>query len=219
MRSFILTFLLFSIAFLTFSEDKISLVQATDLKNSTCEKDSIPAHLEASFLKALEFYPELADQKIRFKNAKIKTTLNVRPTLKSLLFHKKENREYVIRINTSAKNEEILITDIPHNAKVGLFGHELAHIVDYKSLNTFQVMGRGIGYMFPGYHEAYEKHVDLLTVKAGLGQRLYDWASYIQEHPHVPENYKLFKQQFYLEQDDILHAIKEVNLGTLSSDF
>lgn len=219
MRLFIVSFFLLAIAFVSFSEDRFNGYTTPQTNTVVQDASGIPEHLKASFLRAMEFYPELADQNIQFKQAKIKTTLNVRPTLASVLFKKKENREYIIRINNRTDNQEILIDDIPYEARVGLFGHELAHIVDYKGLNAFQIMGRGIGYAFPGYHESYEKYIDLITVEAGLGNHLYEWASYIQDHPHVPQSYKLFKKQFYMQQDDILDAIQEVKLGNLSSEF
>lgn len=211
----------FSLAtfFVTFSEDLQNHFESNIDDENIDLQNKIPENLKASYLKALTYYPELKDQKIRFKAANIKTTLNVRPTLGSVLFNKKENRVYVVRINNSLEKQEILIDSIPFTARVGLFGHELAHILDYKSLNAFQVLGRGIGYNFSGYRESYEKHIDKITVENGLGWQLYDWATYIQDHPHVPLSYKTFKKQFYMEDKDILEAIYDLQLDQSQPEF
>lgn len=215
MRFLAISVFLLTTIFLTFSEDFQTHFESDSNLVSQKVKHEIPENLKASYLKALAFYPELKNQRIRFKETSIKTTLNVRPTLGSILFNNKNNRVYVVRINNSAEKEEILIDDIPFNARVGLFGHELAHIIDYKSLNAFQVMGRGIGYNLPGYRESYEKYIDKITVENGLGWELYEWATYIQDHPEVPMSYKLFKKKFYMQDKDILEAIDDVNLNNL----
>lgn len=217
MRIFIISAFLLTSILLTFSEDFRHSFNTTANSDVISVNNEIPEHIKDSYLKALAFYPALKNQRIRFKESNIKTTLNVRPTLGSILFNKKNNRIYIIRVNNSEKNKEILIGDIPSNARIGLFGHELAHIVDYASLNAFQVIGRGIGYNFAGYRESYEKYIDQITVENGLGWRLYDWATYIQEHPEVPQSYKLFKQKFYMEDEDILEAIEELNVSKMKT--
>ena len=56
----------------------------------------VPEKYEKEFLEAMSYFPELNDTRIEFKEAKIPTTLNTRPTILSV-FAKKENRKYMDR--------------------------------------------------------------------------------------------------------------------------
>lgn len=188
--------------------DSVTLLNKLDslLLNVTAKKD-VPENLELSFFAALLHYELLYQTPIRFKYSKIKTTLNVRPTLVSVLFRKKENRKYVIRINTSNAHGCIGIENVPFNARVGLLGHELAHIVDYGSLTIPQLFKRGLSYLNAEDKAEYEKWIDLRTVEAGLGWQLYDWANYIQQQPDISEDYKAYKKRTYLQSKTIAQKI------------
>lgn len=172
----------------------------------------LPDSLELSILAALQHYPELNETNIRFITSRIKTTLNVRPTFWSMIFKSKAKRHYVIRINSNRKKAAIALNKVPFNARVGLFGHELAHIVDYNSLNVWGMLGRAIGYLHPRYRMHYEHKIDEMTVDAGLGWQLYDWSKYIQENPNVTENYKLYKKKNYLGAVAIFQKIRMLKM-------
>lgn len=188
--------------------DSVILLNKLDsLLLNVKSKNDVPENLELSFFAALLHYESLFSTPIRFKYCKIKTTLNVRPTLGSILFCKKENRKYVIRINTCNAQGSIGIENVPFNARVGLLGHELAHIVDYGSLTILQLLKRGFSYLNAEDKAEYEKQIDLHTVEAGLGWQLYDWANYIQQQPDITEDYKAYKKRTYLESKTIAQKI------------
>ncbi len=152
---------------------------------------------------ALSYYPELSATRISFKKAKIKTTLNARPSLGSLLFRSRKDRNYVIRINNTVKDSIIDFKNIPFNAKVGLLGHEFGHISDYKDKTIFQVMKRLFAYSSKKSKAKFEKEIDLITIKKGLGWQLHAWANYVLNESNASTKYKVFKKEIYLTPEQI----------------
>lgn len=180
--------------------------------SKTCELNSLerlhvvcPKELELPVSLALDHFPNLQAKKILFKQKRIKTTMTARPTLGSLLFSKRSNRTYVIRINCSAKDSVIQLYHIPFNAKIGLLAHEFSHFTDYQSRSFFGVLGRGFSYFSKSGKERFEKEIDYKTIEHGLGWQLYDWADFIQHHSIATSSYKKFKSEIYL----LPHEIEE----------
>jgi hypothetical protein len=186
-------------------------LKITELRSSFSQnKKDIPPHIELPILIALSYYPELADTKIKFKECKIKTTMNARPTFVSILFRKKRNYRFVVRVN-STKNDSIIQTKaIPFNAKVGVFGHEFFHFVDYQRKGSFHLTKRLFAYGNKAKKEAFEKEIDLGTIKRGLGWQLYDWSNYVLNESNATMEYKDFKRQIYLEPEEIKKTILEL---------
>ncbi len=185
-------------------------VRRQGMKSEYGKNKSIPDSLELAFLTAVSYYPELKDVHISFKYTKIKTTLNVRPSLLSALFRKKENRRYVIRVNNDPKRSEVLVDQVPFNAQVGLLGHELAHIVDYQQLGIGGLLERGVGYMNADYRRKYEYQIDRATITAGLGWQLQDWSDFIQQNPKIDKAYKKYKAENYMGRSTITNHILEL---------
>lgn len=167
----------------------------------------IPEIFEAPVYLALSRFPEFDSTKIICKYSKIRTSLNARPTLLSLLFKNKSNRTYIIRINNSVKDSVIQPDSIPFNALIGLFGHEFCHFIDYNSKNVFGVLGRLTAYASKRSKEKYEKEIDEMTVKRGLGRQLYDWSYYVLYESDATKKYKDLKRLIYLEPDEIEQLI------------
>lgn len=167
---------------------------------------------ELSVLIALSFFPELSDSKIIFKGKEIKTTLNARPTISSLLFSKKSNRTYVIRINTNKSDSIISFNNIPFNAKIGLFAHEFSHFSDYQSRSLFGIIARGISYSNKRTKAKFEKEIDIKTINRGLGWQLYDWSNYIQTESNATHKYKQFKLATYMSPFEILKIIETLTV-------
>jgi hypothetical protein len=156
-----------------------------------------------SFIVALSYFPELAHSRIQLKYTKIKTTLNVRPTLCSLIFNRKINRKYIIRINSSLKDSVITLNELSSDAQVGVLGHELSHIVDYRQRNIWGTIARGFAYLSKRRKANYEKEIDGIAIQHGLGCQLYQWAIYVQQGSDASEQYKLFKSKTYMKPDEI----------------
>lgn len=169
---------------------------------------TIPAEIILPTLTALSYFPELKVATIKFKKAKINTSLNARPKLTSLIFRRKAKRKYVIRYADNGDTTKVLLKDAPFNAQVGVIGHELNHIADYSIKNFFGVLGRGFAYANKKKKENFEKHIDQMTIEKGLGWQLYAWASFILDGETATEEYKAFKREVYLEPIEILNGLK-----------
>jgi hypothetical protein len=154
----------------------------------------------------------LSGRKIIFKERKIKTTLNARPTIGSLLFSKKSNRTYVIRINSNKSDSIISLINVPFNAKIGLFAHEFSHFSDYQSRSLFGVIARGISYSSKKTKVKFEKEIDLSTINRGLGWQLYDWSNYIQTQSNATHKYKQIKLFTYMSPFEILKIIEPLTV-------
>ena len=149
---------------------------------------TIPKDIAPQVLTALSFYPELQDVKIEFRLRKRKTPLTSRPRIFSV-FRKKKNRNYVITISIETKEEltPILFSNLPYNAQIGVLGHELAHISDYTTLNTFQLLGLSFGMLSSKYVDKFEWDTDQRTIEHGLGYQLYAWSSYVRQALNIKE--------------------------------
>jgi hypothetical protein len=167
----------------------------------------IPAESDLPILLALSYYPELDSSCIVFKKSKIKTTLNTRPAIYSILFLPREKRKYVIRINSNVKDSIITLNEVPFNAEIGLFGHELNHIIDYRSKGFFGIIYRLISYTSNESKEKFEKEIDKGTIYRGLGWQLYDWSYFVLNSSDAKKKYKEFKKMIYLEPDEIHEII------------
>jgi hypothetical protein len=168
---------------------------------------SIPKELEMPMILALVHFPELKNSKIKFKLSSIKTTMNARPTMGSLIFRSKEKRTYTVRINDQKMDSLISIFEVPYNAQIGVFGHEFSHFVDYIGLSFWGVLKRGLSYGNPEKKSAYEKETDILTIQHGLGQELLDWSDYVLNRSNATAAYKAFKRSTYLTPQEIKEEI------------
>lgn len=167
-----------------------------------------------SFYTALSnFEGELDSTKITLKEASINTSLNARPTVGSLLFRKRENRHYVIRINNNTKSKIPLLKDADFDARVGVFGHELCHLQDYNKREFSGVMERLFAYTSRKEKSKYEKEIDSMTIWKGLGWQLFAWEKYVQESEVTTEEYKSFKRDIYYTPNEILGKIEDYELG------
>ncbi|MGL1887302.1 MAG: hypothetical protein OCD76_12385 [Reichenbachiella sp.] len=174
---------------------------------STNYVHDIPAEYKDSFLAALAHFPDLQTVDITFLETKIETTLNARPTLASVFKNKKD---YIIRINNDQDGSPILLQDVPFEAQVGLFGHELSHFSDYESKGLFGVIGRAFDMAGKKSRAEFEKSIDHLTIEHGLGEELYEWSHYVLHDSEADEDYINFKRSNYLTPSEILAAANEI---------
>jgi hypothetical protein len=179
-----------------------SLPDIETLRGQVCTNMEVPAEYEYPILLAFSFYPEISNCNVIFEFDDIKTTLNARPKITSV-FRKKAHRVYVIRINNSKKGE-ILLSDVPKMAQIGLFSHEFGHITDYESCNLFEVIGRGLSYLFDASLRRFEHRIDNLTIEHGACMYLYSWSFFALYESSASSKYKKFKEDIYMKPDEIL---------------
>jgi len=151
---------------------------------------------------------DLQNCNIEIRDKKIKTTMASRPKFFSL-FRVRSRRKYVIVYNSSPDFDGVLLNDVPEGALLGLYAHELMHIRDYQSQNFFGVIKRGWQYLSKRGKKKLEYHIDIMTIDAGFGKNLYEWAFYVLNNSSASKEYKVFKRNIYMSPEDILSRLKE----------
>lgn len=151
-------------------------------------KKKIPDAIKMQVLTALSFYPELKEAKVVFRLKKRKTPLTSRPRI-SNIFKKKKNRTYVITISTetSERLAPILFQNLPYNAQVGVIGHELGHIAEYSTKNSFQILGLSVKILSSKFVDTFEFNTDRIAIEHGLGYQLYDWSAFVRKALNITE--------------------------------
>ena len=173
-------------------------------------KKSVDSIYRLAFYTAISYYEELKSIRIKFKEKKIKTTMAARPTFFSS-FRSKKKRKYVIFVNTKANGGVPLYSEFTFNAKVGIIGHELAHILHYTKTGFFGLIGEGMRYGNEEYKSRYEKATDSSTIAKGLGWQVYDFNSQLHANPNLSESYKKYKLSIYYSPRELLGIMG--NLG------
>ena len=200
--------------FLAFSNMNFVLSQEAhpklndSLRKVILKNKKIPDSVIEPFALALSHFPELFETAIEVKFKRIVTTMNARPTLGSLIFRKKINYRFVVRINNTEKDSVIHYSDIPDSAKVGVFGHEFCHFIDYLDTRPFHVLGRGAAYLSRKKKAKFEREIDLATIKRGLGRELYVWSVFLHHDSNASISYKKFKEYTYMTPEEILQAVQ-----------
>jgi len=196
---FILIFISITLGFIVNPDMDDAIVE----KYEKVENWFMPDSIQEILTVVAEAFPEIEDEKIIVKNSSIKTTMNVRPTIFSLIFNKRENRKYILRINNSEKGESVFYKDVPEDARIGLLAHEMMHIVDFSERSFWGVLKRGIQYLYLKGKAKYESEIDQMVIDIGLGEYLHSWSDYVLNHSEATEDYKDFKRTIYLTPNEI----------------
>lgn len=153
-------------------------------------------------------FTDLHNCHIKIKTKKLKTTMAARPNFFSLFMGKKKRR-YVIVVNNDPDFKGVLLKDVPDQARIGLFAHELMHIRDYESRRIGGIVERGYQYLSQKGKIKVEHYTDSLTIAAGFGQNLYQWATYVLDDSDASEEYKAYKAEIYMKPVSILDQIRQ----------
>lgn len=148
----------------------------------------IPDKIRPQVLTALSFYPELKNTRIVFRLKKRKTPLTSRPRISSA-FLPKGIRSYVITLSTETESflAPILFSELPYNAQIGVLGHEIAHIAEYKTKTSFQLIGLGFKIGNPQFEDRFEFNTDKRAIEHGLGHQLLDWSRFVRTALNIVE--------------------------------
>ena len=175
---------------------------------SSQEPDNEGKSLEAAFLKALSAYPELNGVKIRVRYGRIKTSMAAMPRPRSLLFNKRAKRSYSIIINKKEKRDAArLVHSSPFEAQVGIFGHELAHILDYTQKSNCQMVGFAISYLGKEQRRQTEYQTDSIAIAHNLGWELYCFTHFLFYEADITPKYRKYKTKYYLQPDSLYRMI------------
>lgn len=190
---------------------QINALADTDLSAFANHK-KIPKIIEKSVLIALSHYPELIDTEIDFvfkKNLK-KSVMQAQPKISTLL-RKRDERGYQINISAMFKltNSVTPIHQLPANIMIGWIGHELGHVMDYKSRSLFSMLQFGTGYLFSEkYVKKAERVADTFAVNHGLGFYIIETKRFILDQSDLPQKYKEKIARLYLSPDYIVEQVR-----------
>ncbi len=189
------------------AQTKKSYWQRGSLKVDTAFKK----HYLEDFLIPFTKFEDLHHCKIRVKTKKLKTTMTARPGFWSLLLGKR-NRQYIIHVNNDENFDGVLLSNVPNEARVGLFAHELMHIRDYESRKVAGVIKRGLQYLSKKGKRKVEHYTDGLTIAAGFGEQLFQWAAFVLYDSDASDDYKAFKSEIYMSPVTIYNKMNLVEL-------
>lgn len=179
----------------------------------------VPKEIQSNFYTAIGYYPELKKVNIKVRYGHIKTTMQCRPRW-DFLFHKKKNRSYVIYIDNTTKHANgVLYNNLPLNAQIGVIGHELAHIIDYQTMNNMQIIRFGINYLKAPKKKEIENRTDLIAIHRGLGHQIKDFSKYVFEDSNAPFEYVNYKMKYYFQPNQINEILSANPIYVKSSEF
>ncbi|MFC7358197.1 hypothetical protein ACFQO1_10885 [Jejudonia soesokkakensis] len=184
-------------------------------RSSNIETKIIPKSIQKEALKALSYFPELADCKItfQFKDNIKKSTMQAQPTWGSF-FGSRDNRAYIILISRKIQidKEELSIDEIPSDVMIGWLGHELGHVMDYRNRSAFGMLIFGAKYLFSHAHiQEVERAADTFAILHGMGEYILKTKNFILDHASISERYKAKLRKLYMSPEEVMHLINEHN--------
>lgn len=173
---------------------------------------TIPDEIREVTLWALSHYPELIDVDIDFQfQKKIRgSVMQAQPKIGSLLFNKKENRSYRIKISRYLElfDEMLPIEELPEDVLLGWLGHELGHIMDYIDRSAANLVAFGARYyLSKSFVTQAEVTADSYSVSSGLGTAIIATKDFVLNHDRLPDAYKNKIRDLYLSPGEILSLV------------
>ncbi|HEX8517858.1 MAG TPA: M48 family metalloprotease [Bacteroidia bacterium] len=180
------------------------------LKNEFGRHKEIPEKYEEVILTALSHYPELKETRITFcltNNHPV--PYGTAPSFRSILAHPYD-REYIITLLEDAKAPMFyaLFKNLTTEAQLGVLAHEIAHVVQYNSLNRSELIKFLACYMLPAFQQKIEQAADMGAIIHGFGKELLEHAIYIRCIPGYVEERKEININ-YLHPSEILEYLPE----------
>ena len=162
---------------------------------------TLPKKYELASLIALSYYPELRSTPISFVVKKLNSTMAARPAGIQFL-RPKGKRKYKVLLNNI--NPEVPLDSASFNAKVGIIGHEFAHIVDYESKSTVQLICNAFGYANKKFRAKFERSTDQRTIDHGLFWQCFDFSSFVFNYHKANTRYLEYKRKYYMAPEEII---------------
>ncbi len=134
------------------------------------------------FLTAFSHFPELGQTAIRVRIKHSRSPLSTRPAW-STIFRRSSKRIYIITISDSTIKHltPILFKNLDYNAQVGVLGHELSHVSDFRRMHFFGLMRVGVGHLSGRYVDRFEFKTDSICIAHGLGTYLLAWSIFVRQ--------------------------------------
>jgi hypothetical protein len=131
------------------------------LRAAYARNKKLPAAFEREIFSALSFFPELKDHRIDFVLRKGYAPLS--------------------SSTGSGRNwDSILLNKAPYNARIGVLGHELAHVLNFSRMSGVQLGWLGVSHVSKSYMNRFEFRTDSLAIAKGMGDYLYAMSTYVR---------------------------------------
>lgn len=126
------------------------------------------------------------------------------------LFKPKGQRKYKILIS-----EKIVISgkifktkDIPSDVMIGWLGHELGHIMDYRTRSSLNLIWFGVKYKFSdNYIKVAERAADTYAVNHGMEKYILITKAFILDNSEIDALYKSRIVKYYLSPEEIMELV------------
>ncbi len=176
-------------------------------------RKELPEGFELQTLLALRHFPELKNTHINFIVKKALIPLASRPSLISLL-RQREKRIYRVIISDQSlpQMDAVLLKNLPFNAQVAIIGHELAHAVEYETMNSHQLSAIGLLYFSGSFRASMEKGTDRRTIEHGLGWQLLEYAEHVRKVSGTNDRQTDFMDRFYMNPQEIRALMDQCEL-------
>lgn len=184
-------------------------------ENDFMTRKTIPEVIRSQAEKALSYYPELKDTPITFKFKKRikKSTMQAQPKF-SGIFRKRGKRTYVILISETIQieDESFHILDLEDDIMIGWLGHELGHIMDYRSRSGIGMLIFGLRYLYSkSYLREAERRADAFAIQKGMGEYIIATKNFILNHSDISEVYKDRIRRLYLSPEEIMEMVNTMD--------
>lgn len=158
---------------------------------------------------ALAYFPDLYNVGVVFKEKKGLFPLKTRPVWWNMLGWRERRIYKVIISKTSVRElEPALLSNLTHEAQVGIIGQEMAKIAHFQYLSMPKLIEIFIKHPFRKYRMQFERDHCIRAIKHGLGWQLYEWSRQMKKletgNP-VIQRYN----GFFLEPEEIIQAIQK----------
>jgi hypothetical protein len=173
-----------NIADSTDAKKKQSLI--THLSGEYGRNKILPEAYTLQILLALSHFPELANVRIKYVVKATYTPLSTKPDFWSM-FKRKSRRGYIITLSNKTIDTlwPLLYQNLEFEPQVGIMGHELSHVADFRSKNALQSLRNAIGHLFPRFIDKMEYHTDSICISHGLGRQLKAYSTHVRSAMHV----------------------------------
>lgn len=108
------------------------------------------------------------------------------------------------------KSRGVPLNELSFDARVGLFAHELSHIIDYRGKRSLGIIGTGIQYATKRGKQELEHAIDRFIIWRGFGQQLYQYAVEVSKSQSISDDYRERRQTIYLQPAEIKELIQIV---------
>jgi len=200
----------------SFNTDSLSESYFLTLKHEYGNKKVYPAQLEKQILIALSYYPELKNTPIKFQSRPNHSPGFTRVTWGGL-FEPSRKRHFLVVISDSTEKllMPLIFKNLPFNVQIGLIGHELAHVSDFITMTTLEIIKHVICSVSSKYIDKFEGNTDAICIAHGLGYQLLEWSSYVRKKMNTvnwdgPDHvHRIKKRERYMNPGVILKRIHE----------